>query len=87
MINRKYQEDNKRIFKNTVFMTIRLILMMFIGLYTSRIILEVLGVEDYGTYNVVAGFVIMFSIFTSFLYHLANVFCHILLVKGYAKVK
>lgn len=66
MINRKYQEDNKRIFKNTVFMTIRLILMMFIGLYTSRIILEVLGVEDYGTYNVVAGFVIMFSIFTSF---------------------
>lgn len=85
MINRKYQEDNKRIFKNTVFMTIRLILMMFIGLYTSRIILEVLGVEDYGTYNVVAGFVIMFSIFTSFLYHLANVFCHILLVKRICK--
>ena len=39
--------------------------MMIIGLYTSRIILKTLGVEDYGTYNVVGGVVGMFSIVSS----------------------
>ena len=39
--------------------------MMLIGLYTSRVVLNVLGVEDYGTYNVVGGVVSMFSILTA----------------------
>ena len=39
--------------------------MMLIGLYTSRVILNVLGVEDYGTYNVVGGVVSMFSLLTA----------------------
>ena len=38
---------------------------MIIGLFTSRIVLQTLGIEDYGVYNVVAGFVAMFSLFTS----------------------
>lgn len=38
---------------------------MFVGLYTSRIILDVLGVEDYGVYNAVAGFIAMFSMISS----------------------
>ena len=38
---------------------------MAIGLYTSRVILNTLGISDYGIYNVVAGFVTMFSLFTS----------------------
>ena len=58
-------ENNKRIAKNSLFMTIRMVLVMFITFYTSRVILEVLGVVDFGVYNVVAGFVTMFGFFNS----------------------
>ena len=51
--------DNKRIVKNTFFLYIRMLLVMGISLYSSRIILSVLGVVDYGIYNVVGGIVIM----------------------------
>ena len=57
--------DSKRIVKNTLIMYLRMFLMMVIGLFTSRIILQSLGVKDYGIYNVVGGFVGMFSILTS----------------------
>lgn len=53
---------NKRIAKNTMFLYFRSILMLGIGLYTSRLTLEALGVEDFGIYNVVGGVVAMFSI-------------------------
>lgn len=56
------QADNKRIAKNTLVLYIRMLCMMFIGLYTSRVNLQSLGVEDYGIYNVVGGIVVMFSI-------------------------
>ena len=51
--------------KNTIIMYIRMFVMMIIGLYTSRIILNTLGIEDYGIYNVVGGVVAMFSIISS----------------------
>ena len=54
-------ENNKRIAKNTIFLYIRMFLMMAVTLYTSRIILQTLGVEDFGIYNVVAGIVVLFS--------------------------
>lgn len=54
--------DSKRIAKNTLFLYFRTLLVMAITIYTSRIILDVLGVEDYGIYNVVGGFVAMFSV-------------------------
>lgn len=54
-------ENNKRIAKNTVFLYLRMIIVLFLNLYISRIILEVLGVEDFGIYNVVGGFVAMFA--------------------------
>lgn len=54
-------ENNKRIAKNTGMLYIRMMLTMLISLYTSRIVLKVLGVEDYGIYNVVGGVVSMFS--------------------------
>lgn len=54
-------ENNKRIAKNTMLMYIRMMLMMGISLYTSRVVLQTLGVSDYGIYNVVGGFVSMFS--------------------------
>ncbi|MBR3608620.1 MAG: hypothetical protein IKL50_01890 [Bacteroidales bacterium] len=56
---------NKRIAKNSLYMTMRMVVVMFITFYTSRVILEVLGVVDYGVYNVVAGFVTMFGFFNS----------------------
>ena len=51
-----------RIAKNTLLLYFRMLLMMFIGLYTSRIILDKLGEVDFGIYNVVGGFVTMFSL-------------------------
>ena len=55
-------DNNKRIAKNTIFLYIRMIFMMAVTLYTSRVILNALGVEDYGIYNVVGGFVAMFAV-------------------------
>lgn len=46
-------ENNKRIAKNTLFLYMRMLLIMGVTLYTSRIVLQVLGVEDFGIYNVV----------------------------------
>ena len=57
--------NNKRIAKNTIFLYGRMLVMMMISLYTSRVILNVLGVEDYGIYNVVGGVVSMFSILSA----------------------
>lgn len=53
--------NNKRIAKNTLILYFRILFMMVVSLYTSRIILNVLGVEDFGIYNVVGGVVAMFS--------------------------
>lgn len=53
--------DNKRIAKNSLFMSIRMVIVLLVTLYTTRVVLKVLGVEDYGVYNVVAGFVSMFA--------------------------
>lgn len=52
---------NKRIAKNTFFLYIRMIFVLLVSLYTTRVILKVLGIVDYGIYNVVGGFVTMFS--------------------------
>lgn len=54
--------NNKRIAKNTILLYIRMLLTMAVSLYTSRVILNALGVEDYGIYNVVGGVVSMFTI-------------------------
>ena len=53
---------NTRIAKNTILLYFRTMLTMVISLYTSRVVLQTLGVNDYGIYNVVGGFVAMFSI-------------------------
>ena len=53
--------DNKRIAKNTLMLYFRMILIMGISLYTSRVVLNVLGVVDYGVYNVVGGMVTLFA--------------------------
>lgn len=53
--------NNKIIAKNTLFLYIRMLLIMAVSLYTSRVVLNALGVEDYGIYNVVGSIVTMFA--------------------------
>lgn len=53
--------DNKRIVKNTFMLYIRMMFSMLVSLYTSRVVLNTLGVEDYGIYGVVGGIVVLFS--------------------------
>ena len=55
-------ENNKRIARNTLLLYFRMLFLMIISLYTSRIVLNALGVEDFGIYNVAGGVVAMFSI-------------------------
>lgn len=54
-------ENNKRIAKNTLLLYLRMLLLLCISLYTSRVVLHALGTSDYGIYNVVGGVVAMFS--------------------------
>lgn len=56
--------NNKRIAKNTILLYFRMFVMMAVGLFTSRVILDALGASDYGIYNVVGGLVTMFSVLT-----------------------
>ncbi len=58
------QGNNKRIAKNTLLLYVRLFFTMGVGLFTSRVVLNTLGVESYGVYNVVGGIVVMFSFIT-----------------------
>ena len=53
--------SNKRIAKNTLLLYARMLLLLAVSLYTSRIVLATLGIEDYGLYNVVGGIVAMFT--------------------------
>lgn len=53
---------NKLMLKNTLFMYMRMLIMMLIALYTARVILQTLGVDDYGIYNVVGGIIVFFTI-------------------------
>lgn len=54
--------NNKRIAKNTLLLYVRMLFSMVVSLFTSRVILNTLGVEDFGIYNVVGGIVAMFTI-------------------------
>lgn len=54
--------NNKRIAKNTIALYVRMLFLMGISLFTTRVVLQALGVDDYGIYNVVGGIVALFSI-------------------------
>ena len=53
--------DNRRIAKNTIALYVRMAIAMLVSLFTSRVLLQSLGVEDYGTYGVVGGIVTLFA--------------------------
>lgn len=61
-MSERIEQNNHRIAKNTLYLYLRLAIVMVVNLYTTRVILEALGVSDYGIYNVVCGFVSMFGV-------------------------
>ena len=58
-------DNNKRIAKNTLFLYLRMFVMMLTALFTSRIVLDVLGASDYGLNNIIGGVVVLFSFLNS----------------------
>ena len=64
--------NNKRIAKNAMMLYIRMFLVMLVSLYTVRVVLAILGEEDYGIYNVVGGIVVMFSFLSNTLASSSN---------------
>ena len=76
------QANNRRIARNTIALYIRMFCSMVISLFTSRIILDSLGISNYGIYNVVGGFVAMFSIMSSSLTNSISRFLTFELGKG-----
>lgn len=58
-------QNNKRIAKNTLLLYVRTLFIMLVALYTSRVVLNTLGISDYGIYNVVGGVVAMFGFINS----------------------
>lgn len=65
MIENNHRENTKRIAKNTLMLYVRMLFSMLVSLYTSRVVLQALGVEDYGINNVVGGLVAMFSLISN----------------------
>ena len=74
--------NNKTIAKNTLMLYMRAILMMGIGLYTSRIILKALGITDFGIYNAVGGIIAMFGFISSSLSNATSRFITIAIGRG-----
>lgn len=60
-VTRATQVNNKRIAKNTLLLYVRMLFIMGVSLYTSRVVLHTLGVEDFGTFGVVGSIVTMFT--------------------------
>ena len=58
----EYSSNNKRIVKNTLLLYIRMMFTMAVALFTSRVVLNALGISDFGIYNVVGGFIAMFTV-------------------------
>ena len=62
MEKQAYQSSKGRIAKNTLFLYARQVLILAVSLYTSRVILQVLGADDYGIYSLIGGFVALFGV-------------------------
>ena len=65
MNNTIIASNNRRVAKNTIMLYLRMMFIVLVNLYTVRILLEILGAEDYGLYTAVAGVVLLFSFLSS----------------------
>lgn len=59
------EQSNKRIVKNTLYLYIRMLVMMLLSFFSTRIVLNILGVSDFGVNNVIGGLVAMFTLLNS----------------------
>ena len=73
---------NKRLAKNTMFLYFRMLLLMAVSLYASRVTLQVLGVDDFGIYNIVSGVVVLFAFLARSLNSASSRFLSISVAKG-----
>lgn len=78
----RHGADRRRVAKNTFLLYFRMLFLMGIGLFTSRVILQTLGVEDFGIYNVVGGFVALFSLVSQSLSSASSRFLTFTMGKG-----
>lgn len=76
------QSSSKRLARNTLVLYFRTLVIMFIGLYTSRVLLEALGIDNYGIYNVIGGFVGMFAVITGTLVATTQRYLNVEIGKG-----
>ena len=76
--------NNKRIAKNTLMLYVRMLFTMAVSLYTSRVVLQTLGVEDYGIFNVVGGVISMFTFINSSMISSTQRYLNFELAKGEA---
>ena len=74
--------DSKRIVKNTMMLYVRMLFTLIISLFTTRVVLDTLGVSDYGLYNLVAGVVGLMSVVSSLLSQGTTRFLTVALGKG-----
>lgn len=81
------QGNNKRIAKNTLLLYIRSFVVMLVSLYTSRVILKALGVEDYGLYNVIGGVVGLFAFLRTSMTKSTQRFLNVEMAKPYGRLK
>jgi O-antigen/teichoic acid export membrane protein len=79
------RSDNKRIVKNTIFLYVRMVVLIFINLIVSRLVLQLLGADDYGLYQVVGGIVLIFSVVNGALSAGSSRFITVALGKGDAE--
>lgn len=75
-------QDNRRLAKNTAYMYLRMGITLVVGLYTSRVVLRVLGVEDFGLYNVIGGIIAMFMFLNNAMVNTTSRFITVKLAKG-----
>lgn len=75
-------KDNKRLAKNTLFLYFRMFITLLVGLYTSRVVLNVLGVTDYGIYNVLGGIVAIFATLNSAMSSTSSIYITYYLGRG-----
>lgn len=74
--------DNKRIAKNTIYLYVRSLFLLLVGLYTTRLVLRLLGQEDYGVFQVVGGVVVMFSMLSATLSSASQRFVSVAMGRG-----
>lgn len=64
-MQKKQQKVNERIARNAISLYVRMFFTMLVSLYASRVVLKVLGVSDYGLYNVIGGILTMFEMLSA----------------------